>query len=351
MTDFFNQTFYNNTIEQWAKALFTALIFIILARAGYWLFSKIVQKATERTKGKFDDIVVNALKQPVIAGITLWGFFVSYKFLHFSDAFDLTLKKGFFFIVALNVTWFIARLSDALIREYLIPLAEKTESDFDDQLMPIIQKGTRSVIWLMGIIIGLNNAGYDVNALIAGLGIGGLALAMAAKDTISNIFGGVMVFIDKPFKINERIKINGFDGTVVEIGLRCTRIKTLEGRIVTIPNNSFTGNAVENITLEPSRKVVLNLGLTYDTTPENIELAMQLLKQINEESKNTEENTVISFNTFGDFSLGILFVYYIKKESDIPTTQSEMSLAILKAFNTRKLEFAFPTQTIFHQQT
>jgi MscS family membrane protein len=346
MTEFLAKTFYNNTIEQWSKALITALLAILFAKIIYWIISRVSKKLVSKTKGKLDDILVRSLEQPVIVGVAMWGFSIGYQFLTFQGSVEKYIEKAFFLALAINVTWLIARLVDSLIREYVIPLTEKSESNFDDQLMPILQKGTRSIIWSLGLIIGLNNAGYDVNALIAGLGIGGIALAMAAKDTISNVFGGMMVFVDKPFKIKERIKINGFDGTVVEIGLRTTRIKTLEGRIVSIPNNKFTGNEVENISLEPTRKVVLNLGLTYSTTAEKIQFAIKTLKTIAEENQHVDENYLVSFNGFNDSSLNILFIYYIKKEGDILDTQTEMSLEILSKFNAHQLDFAFPTQTI-----
>ena len=172
---------------------------------------------------------------------------------------------------------------------------------------------------------------------------------MAAKDTVSNVFGGFTIFTDKPFKIKDRIKIGGFDGTVSEIGIRSTRLTTLEGRVVTIPNAKFADSMVENVSLEPNRKVVLNLGLTYDTSAENMKLAMKLLKDIIDSNNDTEDNCLISFNSFGDFSLGILFIYYIRKNSDILNTQTDINIEILKQFNENKLEFAFPTQTIFTQ--
>ncbi len=121
---------------------------------------------------------------------------------------------------------------DAVVEEYVVPIAEKSESDFDDQVLPIMRKGIRAVIWIMGIIIGMDNLGIDITAMIAGLGIGGLALALAAQDMVKNIFGGIMIFLDKPFKIGERIQIDGFDGTVEEVGLRSTRVRTLEGRLL-----------------------------------------------------------------------------------------------------------------------
>ena len=105
-------------------------------------------------------------------------------------------------------------------------------------------------------------------------------MAFAAQDTIKNIFGGIMVFLDKPFKMKDRIKVNGWDGEVEEIGVRSTRLRTLEGRLVTIPNGQFSDNAVENVTLEPNRKVKISLGLTYETSHENMEKAMGLLQEI-----------------------------------------------------------------------
>ena len=194
--------------------------------------------------------------------------------------------------------------------------------------------------------MAIDNAGYKIGPLLAGLGIGGIALAMAAKDTIANIFGGFTIFTDKPFMVKDRIKIDGFDGFVEEIGLRSTRVRTLDGTQVTIPNSHFSDSAVENITREPTRKVVLNLGLTYDTTPANMEKARKLLKQIATKNNGVNDKFLISFNAFGDFSLGILFIYYIKKSADILETQNDMNNEILTKFNESGLSFAFPTQSI-----
>jgi MscS family membrane protein len=203
----------------------------------------------------------------------------------------------------------------------------------------------------MGIIIGMDNLGIDITAMIAGLGIGGLALALAAQDMVKNIFGGIMIFIDKPFKIGDRIQINGFDGTVEEVGLRSTRVRTLEGRLLIINNSTFSDNTVVNVSAEHTRKVVLNLGMTYDTTPEQMQQSMDILKQIIIEHEILDiEETSIGFNAFGDFSLGILFIYRIKKEADILGTQTDINLEILKRFNAEGLEFAFPTQTVFKKE-
>jgi MscS family membrane protein len=182
---------------------------------------------------------------------------------------------------------------------------------------------------------------------LAGLGVAGMAFALAAKDSLANMFGGFTIFTDKPFGLKDRIKVAGFDGAVTEIGLRSTRLQTLDGRMVTIPNSEISDTAVENVSSEPSRKVVLNLGLTYDMDEAKIQRAMEVLHEIADQHKDDlEENLSVGFNQFGDFALNVIFVYRITKGSDILGTQTAINLAILKRFADEGLELAFPTQTI-----
>ena len=347
--DFLEKTFYYNTISDWLISAGIIVGAVVVSKILFWIINKIVKKATAKTKSILDDLLVDMLEEPIVFGMGILGFWFAFTRLDFPGGLVALIDKAFVFVFIINITWMIARTVNALIEAYLVPMTEKTENDLDDQLIPIVKKALRSVIWIVGVIVALNNTGFDVGAVIAGLGIGGLALAMAAKDTVSNVFGGFTIFTDKPFKIKDRIKIGGFDGTVTEIGVRSTRLKTLEGRVVTIPNSKFSDGMVENVSEEPNRKVVLNLGLTYDTKPEQMKLAMQLLQEIGDSNRDTEDNVLISFNSFGDFSLGILFIYYIRKSSDILKTQSDMNLDILTRFNENNLEFAFPTQTIFTQ--
>ena len=350
--DFLTKTFWHNSISEWLIALSVILVCYIGARVLLFVTNKIVKKYTEKTKTKLDDILIDMLEEPIAVAITIGGIFWALEYLNIPNpsvekfVFKLTL-----FALVLNVTWLIARTADALITTYLVPLTEKTESSFDDQLVPIAQKGVKYTIWTLGIVLALDNLNFDIGAMIAGLGIGGLALALAAQDAVKNIFGGIMIFIDKPFKIGDRIQIHGYDGIVEEVGLRSTRFRTLEGRLVTMPNSKFNDNEVTNVSSEPTRKVILNLGLTYDTSPENMQLAIDTLKEIAEKHQDIiTVETPLGFNAFGDFSLGIIFVYYIQKEADILGTQTTINLEILSRFNEKGLEFAFPTQTIFKKE-
>ncbi|MCP4980136.1 MAG: mechanosensitive ion channel [Gammaproteobacteria bacterium] len=287
------QTYYNNTLQAWLIGFGIIVASIVLSKAVYWVFSRIVRAFTRRSKTQPDDIIVDMAEEPVVFMIMASGIWFSLKSLTFPERLEVAIGNSYHALVALLVGWLLSRLFDALYRQYLIPLVESSDADPDDQLALIISKGVKIIIWSMAFIIGMNNADYDVVALIAGLGIGGLALVMAAKDTVSNIFGGFTILTDKPFSIGDRVKVSGFDGTVAEIGLRSTRLKTLDGCIVTIPNSTFADSAVENVSWEPSPKVV-------------------------------------------------------KKGEDIGATQTEAILLIPRRFNEKKLEMAFPNQTLIN---
>ncbi len=285
MSDFFNNTYYDNTIGQWATAFGIMLGSLIVGKILYWLCSSVIKKLTARTRSNLDDVIVDMVEEPVIVALTVAGVLVGLSTLELSASAQGTISGIRQFVIIICITWLIARLIEAIFTELIAPLADKTDTDLDDQLLPLVRKGTKMFVWSLGSIVALNNAGYNVGALIAGLGIGGLALAMAAKDTVSNVFGGFTVFTDKPFVLNDRVCVSGYDGTITEVGIRSTRLKTLAGRIVTIPNSTFSESPVENISMEPSRKVAIDLGLTYDTSPDKLKLAMSALEEI---AKNTD---------------------------------------------------------------
>jgi MscS family membrane protein len=349
MSEFLTKAFYGNTFGQWLTSFAIIVAAVLIGKTLYWLFSNVLRRLTRKTSTKLDDIVLDMIEEPIVVAVTIFGIWYGLRRLTFPENVDEWIGHAMQGVIILSVTWLVARLLDSLIREYLVPLAEKSENDLDDQLLPIVRRSAKLTIWALGIIVALNNAGYEVGPLIAGLGIGGLALAMAARDTVSNVFGGFTIFSDRPFTINDRVRVAGFDGTIREIGLRSTRLQTLAGTVVTIPNSTFADSPVENVSAEPSRKVVLELGLTYDTPPEKMEEAMATLRSIAEANEDLEEDLVIGFNAFNDSAMNILFIYYIRKGSDIIATQTAMNLGILRQFNAKGLELAFPTQTILHQ--
>lgn len=347
MNEILEYTFWGNPVEEWLYALAFGVGSIIVAKGMYLIFGRIFKNLASKTKTKLDDILVDMLEEPIVFAIVIIGLWWGYDHLTFSQDTQIWIQRIFRVMIAINITWLIARLVDAVISEYLIPYTEKSEGTMD-QVMPIIRKTIRAIIWTLGIVLALNNAGYDVGALLAGVGIGGLAMAMAAKDFVANIFGGVTVFVDKPFKIGDRIQIDGFDGFVREIGIRSTRIQTIPGRVITVPNHKFTDSYVENVSSEPARRVKVTVGLTYDTTADRIREAQEILKEIALKHVGTEDEYYVYFESFGDFSLNVSLIYFIRKEGNLFEVPNQVNLAILERFNAGGFEFAFPTQTVYH---
>lgn len=345
--DFFSKDIYGNTLLKWLIAVVIAVSSIALSRVIYLFIRNVLKKRAEKTNGKLDDIVVESIEKPVVFTIVMAGIWYAAMQLNLPSKLTEIGSKLYYILIVFTITWFIIKIADAIITEYLSPLFNKNENNLNKEMIPIIRKSIKMGIWGVSGMIALKNAGYDVGALLAGLGIGGLAFALAAQDTISNLFGGVTVFTDKQFKVGDRIKVTGVDGVVKEIGIRSSRIQTLEGRIVTMPNSVFAKNPVENISSEPTRKVILNIGVVYSTTHEEIEKCMKMLKEIVYAEIGTENDCVVFFTNFGAYSLDLQLIYYIKKDANIPDTQSKINLEILKKFNENKIGFAYPTQTIY----
>ena len=341
-----HQEFYGNSILNWAIAVGILILSFVVVKMLYWIFSNVIRRLTSKTKTNLDDVLIDKLEKPLTYLVLILGYWISIHYLVFKEEVELVLENAAYFLLVIDFTAILSRIVDALITEIIMPISEKSDSSFDNQLIPVIQKGVRSIIWILGIIIGLDNIGFDITAMIAGLGIGGLALALAAQDSVKNIFAGIMIFLDKPFRIKDRIQVDGFDGIVEEVGLRSTRLRTLEGRIVTITNSRFTDNSVTNVTSQPTLKVKLNLGLIYDTDEVQMQKAIDILEDIVKNQEAITDDYAAGFNGFGDFSLNILFIYYVKPDSHWLDTQTLVNKEILRRFNKEGLEFAFPTQTI-----
>jgi len=348
--EYLNKEFFGNSIQHWIIAFLVLIGSFLLVKILYWVFSTVFKNLTSKTKTNLDDVLVKNLQKPLINLVVIGAYYFSVSYLHFDKNIEIILVNIAYLLFTITLTSIVSKIIDALISEVIFPISKKYETSFDSHLIPVIQKAVRAIIWSLGIVIGLDNIGFDITAMIAGLGIGGLALALAAQDSVKNIFAGIMIFLDKPFKINDRIKIDGNDGTVEEVGLRSTRIRTLEGRIVTIPNCTFTDNSVINVTSQPALKVKINLGLTYDTNEEQMQKAIDILKDIVKGQDAITNDYSAGFNGFGDFSLNILFMYYVRPESHWLNTQTLVNKEVLRRFNEEGLEFAFPTQTIFKKE-
>jgi len=339
------EVYLQNTVETWLYAFFIAAGAIVVGRLLYWVIQKTLKVYTKKSENNLGALFIDMMEEPLSLAISVFGFWLAFDILTMADGARKFIDSIFYFVILFNIAWFATRFFDAIVEKYIAPKVKESETDLDDVLLPIVRKMVKIAIWAMMLIIGIDNAGYDVTTMITGLGLGGLVFALAAKDMVSNLFGGFVIFSDKPFNLKDRIIIDGFEGYVREIGLRSTRLETLDGRIVTVPNSAVTDNSVLNVSREKGRRIKFYLGLTYDTDVESLERAKEILNKIIDENEHTKES-VIAFDSFGDFSLNIMVLYWIKKGSPIVQVTDSINLQILKDFNEAKLNFAFPTQSL-----
>lgn len=347
MNDFLSYRIYNNEVQEILISLAFILGAIVLGRLVRWFAEKILPKLTAKTETQLDDVLVEVLKAPMLFALTLVGFWIGIKRLSMPVNVMAMIADIYKFLLVISATWFISRAVSTFINVILKEKVNDESSRMDEHALSLIKKVSSFVIWSIGVITALNNAGVDVGALIAGLGIGGVAIALAAQDTAKNIFAGMMILFDRPFKIGELITIDGTTGYVEDMGIRSTKLRTYSGQLVVIPNYKTADSNLTNITREPSRRIELNVGLTYSTTPEQMRQAMDILRNLPSSVGGIEEKVKVYFTSFGDFSLNITCWYYIKKDSDLFETQSAVNLHVLDEFNAHGLDFAFPTQTLY----
>jgi len=247
--------------------------------------------------------------------------------------------------------WFILSLVK-LLNIYMEKWAAGTESTIDDMLVPIVNKTLRVFIIVIGGVIVIQNlTGLKIGPLLASLGIGGLAVALAAKDSIANFFGTLTILFDKPFKVGERVKIDNHDGVVEDVGFRSTRIRTLTGHLVTIPNEKIVNSGLENIGKRPHIRWLTNISITYDTRPDRVEKAVSIIKEIldNHEGMHPDFPPRVYFNGFNDWSLNIMVTawYHPAEYWDMQDWLQRTCLEILRRFETEDIEFAFPSSTAY----
>lgn len=251
-------------------------------------------------------------------------------------------------IAALAAVMVLYRIVD-LFSAYLESKAEKTDTKLDDQLVPLVRKALRVLVIALGGVFVLQNLDVDVGSLIAGLGLGGLAFALAAKDTVANLFGSITIFLDKPFQIGDWINAAGVEGVVEEVGFRSTRVRTFYNSLVSVPNAKIADAVIDNYGLRQYRRTLAKLGLTYDTSPEQVEAFCDGARAIIQAHPNTRKDYYeVHFTGYGDSSLEIMlyFFFEVPSWSDELRGRHEIYLDILRLAEKLDVSFAFPTQTL-----
>ena len=342
----FAQTLAGTTIGEYALCLASILLITMLGKILVYFFEKYLHGLAKKTKNEFDDLVVEVFAKPLFLVSIIIGFYVGLHFLSLSEAYAGYADIVFFLMLAIVAAWVVMRLIDGFVLHFLVPLASKTESDLDDQLIPVLRNTLKVAMVAIILLTVLDYLGVNITTAIMGLGVGGLAFAFAAKETIADVFGGISIFTSRPFKVGDWINVAGVSGTVKEVGLRHTRIRALNKHIITIPNSKVASSIIENVSVAPRKMTEVIVGLTYDTKSKDVVKAMDTLSKIINERDDCEKEPLIVFSEFADSSVNLKLRYWIIKKSEFLQIRSEVLLEIKKRFDKEKLGFAFPTQTI-----
>ena len=340
---------WGSTIENWGISILIILGAIIIVKLLSLLGKKVIKPFVTGTDNHLDDVIFYSLEAPVKFAIILLGIWIAIHRLVYPDSFVKVVDNAYSILIVLDITWFFGRLFSSLLQVYW----GKQSNGQANKMMPIIKRTILVIVWLIGIVMALSNVGVNISALLGTLGIGGIAFALAAQDTVKNVFGAFTILTDKPFSIGDTIRVDSYEGTVVDVGVRSTKIMNYDKRIITFPNYKITDTSIVNISSEPMRRVVLNLGLTYDTTSEKMKEALELLKSIPKRVENVSSNPsdiVAVFTEYSDSALVIMYIYFIEKQGDILGVTSNMNMEILAAFNKAGLNLAFPTRTVYIQK-
>ena len=336
----------NTTTHYIIAALFLVGSYLLRRIVTTILFGFFKRLAT-RTQSTLDDKLFPSLEAPVAAFIAIVGAVAALKVLKFSEQADAVFGYASTVAFSLAFFWFFLRAFNTVL-DHLHEVARSRQLGIA-AFMPWIKKALITLFVVFGVLLIAQGLGADVKAFLAGLGLGGLAFALAAQDTIANLFGSVVVAIDQPFKVGEAVQIGSNIGVVEDIGLRSTKIRTLDKSLVIIPNKTVASEAITNLSRFTQRRVEQTLGLTYDTKPEQMEGILQDLRQLITADEGVEkESVVVCFNNYGASSLGILVVYLTLSPDFVNHLQirERLNLAFMRAVAARGLSFAFPTQTV-----
>jgi MscS family membrane protein len=303
----------------------------------------------KRTETEFDDAVLQRLRAPLswleMTAATWFGLL----FLGLPAKLEASIGKAFVALATVLMAWLVFRLIDVGVAA-LDSYAEGTESTMDDQLVPVVRRALRVIIVLLTGLLIVQQLGYNITSLIAGLGIGGLAVALAAREMLANWFGSIMIFTDRPFQVGDWVKNKHGEGTVAEVGLRSTRIETFDKTMISVPNSDMANSAVENLQNRPRWRVNNTVGLVYSTTHDQLQEVLTEFEAFLREHDMVDSETVrVHFSGFLDSSLEISFAAFFHTD-DIAVwreLREEVFLKLMEIVENAGTDFAFPSRSIY----
>ncbi len=332
--------------------LLFAAVLVVASFVAAWLamiFIKIlIHLVAKRTKSDLDDELLKAAQTPIFRLIVLAGLLVSTQLLGLEGGvLDITTKI-LLTLIYLTVVLYALKASNVFYIHGFEEIAKRTKSSLDDEIMPIAKKTTAAVIWIFGIILILSAWGIEIGPFLAGLGIAGLAISFAVQDSLSNIFGGISIIMDKVYKVGDRIQLDsGEVGEVLDVGLRSTRIRTFDHEVLIIPNGQLAKAKVKNfVQPDMSLRVVVKFGVEYGTNPDKVKkVLVPVLSGMKGIQK--EPAPVVEFTDMGDSSLNCVAKFWVPEYTMAYDKKLEATDLIYKELNKARIGIPFPTRTVY----
>ena len=351
MVDVVLQLFHVKTGENTTTHFVICFLFlagaILLRRFVTTIIFNLLKRLAAKTETTLDDKLFPALEAPVATFVMVTGIFAALKVLKLSETVDRSIGYGSTVAFSLVIFWALLRAFNAVL-DHAAEIAKERQMGVA-AFMPWIKKTLVALFVVIGVLITIQSLGYNVSTILSGLGIGGLAFALAAQDTIANLFGSLVVAIDQPFKVGETVKVGANSGTVEDIGLRSTKIRLVDKSLVVIPNKLVSSEAITNLSRFTQRRFEQVIGLTYDTKPDQMTLIVEDVRQLILRESGVDSNSVMVF--FRDFSASSLdlWIVYVAKSADLQQSlalKQRVNLEIMRAVAARGLTFAYPTSVM-----
>jgi len=344
--------FLGNEAWQWACLLGGIFAGLVAGRVVRFLIERAGKRLARGKKRPLLTLFLGCIAKPVAMLCFVMGLNAGLSVLTLKEAVSGIADNTLDALYAIAIGYAVYRLMD-ILDHYLARWAAKTESKLDDMLVPLVRKSVRVAAVVVVVIVVLSSVleTEQVAAVLTSLGVGGLAVALAAQDTLKNFFGSLMILLDKPFQIGDRIILGGHDGPVEEVGFRSTRIRTLDGHVITVPNSTVVNEMVQNIGKRPYIKRVANITIAYDTPPEKVRRALEIIREIlrDHEGMDPEFPPRVFLSDFNDWALNILVIYWYHPPEywDYLAFSEKVNMQIFEQFDKEGIEFAFPTQTVY----
>ncbi len=345
--EYLNWEFMGNTGEQYA----TAFIIFVAINIAIWVFKTIIlsglRRLSRKTSFQYDDFIIDFLVEIKTPFYFIVSLYFSAQFL----SLDQWVLKALEYALAFGVMYYVVKGIQNMVTHVKDMIAEKQrikEGEKDSSMLDLIEKFVRAIIWFIAILVVLDNVGIDVTALIAGLGIGGLAIAIASQAILADILAALSIYFDKPFRTGDFIIVGNDMGVVKKVGIKTTRITTLQGQELIMSNQELTNSRINNYKRMKKRRIPFAFGVVYGTPVAKLKKIPGMVIKIINSVKDCSADRV-HFKDFGDFSLNFEAIYYLDSPdyNRFMDSQQEINLKIAEAFEKEKIEFAYPTQTLY----